>query len=216
MDKVDNAASSDETGESRLRRALDAGIVACLLTTTAIANADALPHVSKLAPDVLAQASRAAIVAVRSDVQAGEIAFALDEQAFAVAGTSRVLYLVPVSYPSRKALNGVCDLLGMDDHFRITGRARLFGADNQDEEVLARCRNVLAAAFRPRAGTHLLDGVYLLATGVVNTDRNAAEVVVIDIASGTVVADDKRTAAIDDGKEPQSVGPLMERLQRLR
>ncbi len=215
MHKVDDTAKSGEASKSGRRRAFDAVVIACLLSATAISNADAPQRVSKLSPGVLAQASSAAIATVRSDIRSGETAVALGEQAFAVTDRSHVLYLVPVRYPSKQALNGVCDLLAMDDHFRITGRARLFGVDNQGDEVLARCNNVLAAAFRPRAGKPLLDGIYLLATGVVNTGRNAAEVVTIDTESGSVKADDRRTAAIDDGKEPQSIGPLMERLRRL-
>ncbi len=61
----------------------------------------------------------------------------------------------------------------------------------------------------------VLDGVYLLATSVVNTSRNAAEVVTIDTESGAVKVDDRSTAAVSDGKEPQSVGPLLARLKKL-
>ena len=195
-----------------------AGLVVASVCAAALADVGGPPsplHVGKLAPAALDSASRAVTAAVQPDLQDEQTAFVLGKQAFAVTGGPRTLYLVPVNYASRKSLNAICDLMVLDEHFRITGRARLFGADNTDEEALARCTNVLAAAFRARDAGHL-DGVYLMATGVINTTRNAAEVMAIDTVSGKVVADDKRTAAIDDGKEPQSVGPLMTRLERLR
>jgi hypothetical protein len=183
----------------------------------AIASADAQAtlRVGRLPPAAVASASRAAIAAIHADARPDQLTSALTEQAFSVEGSARVLYLVPVSYASAKAKNGVCDLVVMDDHFKPTGQARLFGADFDGDEVVARCTNVLAAGFVPRASEHRIEGVYLMATGVINTYRTAAEVVTIDTVSGSVRADDKRTAAIDDGKEPQSVGPLMARLRRL-
>ena len=210
---------SDAHAPGRRRRLVPmlAGLVVAGVCASEPADAGAPPstlQVVKLPPAALGSASRAVAAAVQPDLRDGQSAFVLGKQAFAVTGGSRTLYLVPVNYASRKSLNAVCDLMVLDEHFRITGRARLFGADNTDEEALARCTNVLAAAFRARDARHL-DGVYLMATGVINTTRNAAEVVAIDTVSGQVVADDKRTAAIDDGKEAQSVGPLMARLERL-
>jgi len=210
-----------DPGTSAWRRGLAASAIASLLggclVPTASADADAAHaalHVSRLPPAAATPATRAAIAAIHADAQPDEIARALTEQAFAVEGGAHVLYLVPISYASAKARNGVCDLVVMDDRFKITGQARLFGADFDGDEVVAHCTNVLAAAFRPRIGQHRLDGVYLMATGVINTYRNAAEVVTIDTDSGSVKADDKLTAAIDDGTEPKTLAPLLARLKR--
>jgi len=177
--------------------------------------AHATLHVAKLPPAVLASAARAAMAAIHADAQPDQIARALTDQAFAIEGSAHVLYLVPVSYASTKARNGVCDLVAMDDRFKLTGQARLFGEDFDGDEVVAHCTNVLAAAFRAHAAEHRLDGVYLMATGVINTYRNAVEVVTIDTESGSVKVDDKLTAAIDDGNEPKTLAPLMARLKRL-
>src|SRR5471030_3246161 len=84
---------------------LGAGVVA-----TASADADAAHatlHVAKLPPAALASATRSAMAAVHADAQPDQISRALMEQAFAIEGSAHVLYLVPVSYASTKARNGV-------------------------------------------------------------------------------------------------------------
>ena len=194
-----------------------ASLLAATFAAGACADADATHatlHVVKLPPAALASATHAAMAAIHADAQPDQISRALVDQAFAVEGGAHALYLVPVSYASTKAHNAVCDLVVLDEHFKPTGQARLFGADFDGDEVVAHCTNVLAAAFRPHAAEKRLDGVYLMATGVINTYRNAAEVVTIDAESGTVKVDDKLTAAIDDGSEPRTLAPLMARLKR--
>ena len=214
LPRQSSAASAWRGG---LAAAAIASLLAGCLVDSASADAEAAHaalHVGALPPAAVASAAQAAVAAIHADAQPDQIDRALTEQAFAVEGGARVLYLVPVSFASKKARNGVCDLVVMDEHFKVTGRARLFGADFDGDEVVAHCTNVLAAAFRPRLAQHRLEGVYLMATGVINTSRNTAEVVTIDTESGAVKADDKLTAAIDDGKEPTALAPLMARLKR--